>query len=383
MEAVVKVLVVGAGIGGLGAAVALTQQGIDTDVVEVKPEFSVYGVGINQPANSLRALKALGVLERCLAHGYQFDQCDFYGSDGELLVNIPYGFSGEDVPCNNALSRLDLHQALHDRAEDLGLKIQYGTTVSDLTDRGDRVEVELTDGRQQSYDLVVGFDGIRSWTRRKLFGNRFDPVHSGFGVLRITLPRPADVTGMRVYQALGVKLGFCPLSEQSMYMFVVTPQPADAVHDPATLGDLLRSQLEPFGDLPGRVRDSITGPDGIVYSPIADVMLPLPWFTGRVGVLGDAAHACAPHLTQGAGMALEDGVVLAEMLAGDGPLEETLVRFGERRFPRAKLVQDVSHQILATEMAINADNYAQAVEGMRTHLPEQSRALDRLLDAPA
>ena len=378
-----KVLVVGAGIGGVGAAIALTQRGIDVDVVEVKPEFSVYGVGINQPANSLRALKSLGVLERCLAVGYQFDQCDFYGSDGEHLVNIPYGFSGEDVPCNNALSRLDLHRILLERAQELGIKVRYDTSIRDLTDQGDVVEVDLTDGRHEIYDLVVAFDGIKSWTRRKLFGNQFDPVHSGFGVLRITLPRPPEVTGMRVYQALGVKLGFCPLSEQSMYMFVVTPQPADAVHDPATLGDLLRTQLEPFGDLPGRVRESISGPDGIVYSPISDVMLPLPWFTGRVGVLGDAAHACAPHLTQGAGMALEDGVVLAEMLDVDAPIEEILGRFGERRFPRAKLVQDVSHQILANEMAINAENYDHAVEAMRIHLPEQSQAVDRLLDAPA
>ena len=378
-----KVLVVGAGIGGLGAAIALAQRGIDVDVVEVKPEFSVYGVGINQPANSLRALQSLGVLQQCLAVGYQFDQCDFYGSDGEHLVNIPYGFSCVDVPCNNALSRLDLHRILLERTEDVGIKVHYNTSVRDFIDRGDAVETELTDGRHDVYDLVVAFDGIKSWTRRKLFGNRFDPVHSGFGVLRITLPRPAEVTGMRVYQALGVKLGFCPLSARSMYMFVVTAQPADVVHDPATLGDLLRSQLEPFGDLPGRVRESIDGPDGIVYSPISDVMLPLPWFTGRVGVLGDAAHACAPHLTQGAGMALEDGVVLAEMLADDAPIEETMRRFGERRFPRAKLVQDVSHQILANEMSINADNYHAAVEAMRVHLPEQSRAVDRLLDAPA
>ncbi|WP_375502488.1 FAD-dependent monooxygenase [uncultured Jatrophihabitans sp.] len=382
-----RVLVVGAGIGGLGAAIALTQHGYDVDVVEVKPEFSVYGVGINQPANSLRALRSLGVLDRCLAVGYQFDQCDFYGADGEHLVNIPYGFSGEDVPCNNALSRLDLHRILLERAEDVGIKVRYHTSVADLADRGDEVEVELTDGRHETYDLVVAFDGIKSWTRRKIFGDQFDPVHSGFGVLRITLPRPAEVTGMRVYQALGVKLGFCPLSEESMYMFVVTPQPSNVVHDPATLGDLLRSQLEPFGDLPGRVRDSISGPAGIVYSPISDVMLPLPWFSGRVGVLGDAAHACAPHLTQGAGMALEDGVVLAEMLAetltGGGPIEQILRQFGERRFPRAKLVQDVSHQILANEMAINADNYAASVEAMRTHLPDQSRAVDRLLDAPA
>jgi 2-polyprenyl-6-methoxyphenol hydroxylase-like FAD-dependent oxidoreductase len=220
--------------------------------------------------------------------------------------------------------------------------------------------------------------------RRALFGPEHDPVHSGFGVMRITLPRPPEVTGTRVYQSLGVKAGFIPLSEETMYMFVVTPQPPGVVFDPATLGDVLREQLTSFGSLPGRVRDAITGPEGIVYSPISDVTLPIPWFKGRVGVLGDAAHACAPHITQGAAMALEDGVVLAEMVCEGGrPLEETLRAFEQRRYPRTKLVQDVSHGILEAEMAINADNYAEAVARMKATLPDQSRAVDRLLDAPA
>jgi 2-polyprenyl-6-methoxyphenol hydroxylase-like FAD-dependent oxidoreductase len=380
----VRVLVVGAGIGGLGAAIALGQRGVDVDLIEVKPAFDVYGVGINQPANSLRALRTLGVLDACLAVGHQFDECDFYAADGEHLTTVPYGFSTEDVPCNNALARVDLHTVLINRAEDLGIKIECGTSVEDLTDRGDRVDVVLTDGRHDTYDLVVAFDGIRSAMRRTLFGPEYDPVHSGFGVMRITLPRPPEVTGSRIYQSLGVKAGFIPLSTATMYMFVVTPQRAGIVFDPATLDDVLRRQLAPFGSLPGRVRDALDGPEGIVYSPISDVTLPLPWFRGRVGVLGDAAHACAPHITQGAAMALEDGVVLAEMLCeGTSPLEETLRAFEQRRYPRTKLVQDVSHGILEAEMSINADNYAEAVARMKATLPDQSRAVDRLLDAPA
>jgi 2-polyprenyl-6-methoxyphenol hydroxylase-like FAD-dependent oxidoreductase len=373
VEAYVRVLVVGAGIGGLGAAIALGQRGVDVDLVEVKPSFSVYGVGINQPANSLRALKTLGVLDACVAAGYQFDKADFYAADGEHLTTVPYGFTTADVPCNNALARVDLHNALIARAEELGIKIAYGTTVEDLTD-----------GRRQTYDLVVAFDGIRSPMRRALFGPEHDPVYSGFGVMRVTLPRPPEVTGSRIYQSLGVKAGFIPLSEDSMYMFVVTPQPAGVAFDPATLDEVLRRQLAPFGSLPGSVRDALDGPEGIVYSPISDVTLPLPWFKGRVGVLGDAAHACAPHITQGAAMALEDGVVLAEMLDGtDRPVEQTLRAFEERRYPRTKLVQDVSHGILEAEMSINADNYAEAVARMKATLPDQSRAVDRLLDAPA
>lgn len=377
-----KILVLGAGIGGLGAAIALRQRGHDVDLAEVKPHFSVYGVGINQPANSLRALRSLGVLDQILAAGFQFDHSDFYTSDGEHIVHVPSAMGG-DVPANSALSRLDLHRILIGAAEQLDVKICYGTTMERFRDTGTAVDVQLTDGRRESYDLVAAFDGIKSSTRRALFGAGHGAVYSGFGVFRITVPRPPDLTGTRVYQALGVKAGFIPLSQETMYLFVVTPDPDGVTHRPEDFAHILRARLAPFGSLPGLVRDSLESPDGIVYSPISDVLLPLPWFSGRIGVLGDAAHACAPHLAQGAGMALEDAVVLAECLDADGPVATRLRAFQERRFPRARLVQDASRGILQAEMSVTAANYPETVRAMRAHLPEQMRGMDGLLNAPA
>ena len=377
-----RILVVGAGIGGLAAATALRQRDHEVDVIEVKPDFTVYGVGINQPANSLRALRSLGVLDEILSVGYQFDMMSFYDDQGNLIVEVPSALGG-DVPSNNALSRLDLHRILIGAAEKHDVKVAYSTTVEAFEDTGNAVDVQFSDGRRETYDLVAAFDGIRSSTRRALFGPEHDPVYSGFGVFRVTLPRPDYMTGVRVYQSLGVKAGFIPLSEAKMYMFVVTPDPEGVAHERSRYADVLRERMAPFGALPGEVRDSLGAADDIVHSTISDVMLPLPWFSGRVGILGDAAHACAPHITQGAGMALEDAVVLAECLDGDGTLDERLRAFEQRRYPRAKLVQDVSHGILDAEMGINADNWHLAVAGMRAHLPEQTRGVDTLLNAPA
>ncbi len=378
-----KILVVGAGIGGLAAATALRQRNHEVDVIEVKPDFTVYGVGINQPANSLRALRSLGVLEEIIAVGYQYDVTGFYDAQGGHIVDVPSALGGDDVPANNALSRLDLHHILVGAAEKHEVKVAYGTTMDSFTDTGSAVDVQFSDGRSESYDLVVAFDGIKSTTRRTLFGPAHDAVYSGFGVFRVTLPRPSYVTGVRVYLALGVKVGFIPLSAATMYMFVVTPDPPGVVHERARFAEILRERMAPCGALPGEVREALSSDDDIVFSPISDVMLPLPWFSGRVGILGDAAHACAPHITQGAGMALEDAVVLAECLDGDGSLDERLRTFEQRRYPRAKLVQDVSHGILAAEMGITAENWNDAVAGMRAHLPEQMRGVDALLDAPA
>jgi 2-polyprenyl-6-methoxyphenol hydroxylase-like FAD-dependent oxidoreductase len=378
----VKILVLGAGIGGLGAAIALRQRGFDVDLVEIKPELSVYGVGINQPANSLRALRSLGVLDDILAVGCPFSQHDFYDADGELIVHVPSTLGG-DVPANVALSRLNLHRILIGAAERHDVKIRYGTTMEQFSDNGRAVDVSFTDGRRESYDLVTAFDGIKSGTRRAVFGPEHDAVYSGFGVFRVTLPRPEYVNGIRVYQALAVKAGYIPLSATTMYMFVVTPDPPGVNHRREDFTGILRSRMAPFGALPGEVRDALKPADDIVFSPISDVLLPLPWFSGRIGILGDAAHACAPHLTQGAGMALEDGLVLAETLAGGGLLEDRLRAFEERRFPRARLVQDVSRGILQAEMSINAGNYDESVQGMRDHLVEQTHAVEQILNAPA
>src|SRR3954453_6451274 len=102
MDDIRKVLVIGAGIGGLGAGAALASRGVDVEIVEIKPEANVYGVGINQPANSLRALKALGVLDRVRDVGFEWDTTKFHDHRGELVVAVPSQLGGDDVPSNTA-----------------------------------------------------------------------------------------------------------------------------------------------------------------------------------------------------------------------------------------------------------------------------------------
>jgi 2-polyprenyl-6-methoxyphenol hydroxylase-like FAD-dependent oxidoreductase len=377
-----RVLVVGAGIGGLGAGAALAQRGIEVEIAEINPTHEVVGVGINQPANSLRALRALGVLADCLDAGFQFDRTRFCDAAGELIVEVSSGLGG-DVPANNALTRPDLQRILLGAASSAGAKIRRAVTISALTQWGDRVEVDFTEGKPGEFDLVVAFDGIKSSMRRQLFGAEYEPVFSGFGVWRVMLPRPPEVTCTYVFQGVGSKPGLIPLNERDMYMFLVTPEPGQPRHDPAKFGALVRDRMTGFTGLPGELRDSIKGPDGIVYSPLSEVLLPLPWHKGRVAVLGDAAHACAPHITQGAGMALEDAVVLAELLAAEMPAEAALTALEERRWPRCKLVQDVSHRILVGEMAITAETLPAEIARMRAELPAQMARVDAVLNQPA
>ena len=382
MARVQKVLIVGAGIGGLGAGAALAQRGVEVEIVEINPEPTVYGVGINQPANSLRALRAIGVLDEVCAAGFQFDAWRFHDHRGNLVVNVPSRLGGEGIPANSALSRRELHHILIGAAEGAGVTIRYATTTTEIADNG-HAHALLSDGREDDYDLLIAFDGINSPLRRRTFGPSHDPVYSGFAVWRVTVPRPPELDYGALYQAVGAKAGHIPLSEDSMYLLLVTPEPPHVRYDKSRFVEMLRERLEPFEGVVGEIRDALPDDADVVYSPLSEVFLPAPWFQGRLLVCGDAAHACCPHTTQGAAMALEDGVVLAEELMIDRPLDETLRAFSERRYPRAKFVQDVSRGILNAEMHITAENIDQAFAHMREELPGQFAGVDEFLNQPA
>jgi 2-polyprenyl-6-methoxyphenol hydroxylase-like FAD-dependent oxidoreductase len=383
MAKVEKVLVVGAGIGGLAAAAALGQRGAEVDMAEVKPDSTVYGVGINQPANSLRALDKIGVLEEILDVGVVYDGYTFNDYKGNEIVAITSQLGDDRVPANCALPRRELSRILIGAAEGAGAKIRYGTTVEDLDDRGDSVAVTLTDGSSGEYDLVVGFDGIKSPLRSRLFGDEYQPVYSGHVVWRLTVPRPDYAVRSELFQSPRSKGGYIPLTEDTMYLLLVTSEPEGVHYDPADFPDMLRERLSEYEGPLGEIREIIKEGDDIVYSPLSEVLLPPPWHKGLVVLGGDAAHACTPHITQGAGMALEDAVVLDDELAGADSIPAALQSYAERRYPRAKFVQEVSRGILESEMAINEETLVPTISQWPDQLPGQFAHVDAVLDEAA
>jgi 2-polyprenyl-6-methoxyphenol hydroxylase-like FAD-dependent oxidoreductase len=383
MADVNRVLVVGAGIGGLGAAAALGQRGIEVEVIERMPEPNVFGVGINQPGNSLRALNQIGVLDEIREAGFEFDRWAFHDKDGNMVVEVPTRLGGDGIPPNCALPRPELHRILIGAAERSGARIRYGVTVSEVADEGERVEVKFSDGSEGSYDLVAAYDGVKSDMRRRLFGGEFKPAYTGYAVWRVTVSRPPEIDYGALYQSPFHKGGWIPLTERTMYLLLVSREPEGVHYDEEKFTELLRERLAEFGGVIGEIRDNLDQYEGIVYAPLIEVMLPAPWHRGRVVVLGDGAHACVPHTTQGAAMALEDAVVLADELGDKDSVADALDALSERRYPRAKLVQDVSRGILESEMAINEETLKGALAHMAEELPGQFEQFEGFLNQPA
>jgi 2-polyprenyl-6-methoxyphenol hydroxylase-like FAD-dependent oxidoreductase len=347
MTAFKRVLIVGGGIGGLTLAVALGRQGVSVDVIEIKALHTVHGVGIIQPGNALRALRALGLMDACLAQGFQTDHYVVYDAAGEFIARMQLlRIAGPTTPAVNGLPRTALHRILTDAAEAAGARIRLGLTVSAITSLEDRADVVLSDGSQESYDLIVGADGIRSHVRRMTFGAEYEPQFTGHGVWRFTVPRTPEVSHQIMLYGVGVKAGVMPVSQNQMYLLLVTNEPGNPWLPPDRLDDLLRDRLRSFtAPVVTSIREQISDPSQVIYGPIEEVILPPPWHRGRVLLIGDAAHASGPHVSQGATMAIEDAIVLAELIGRDLPGETVLSQFMARRYERCKFVQDVSRQV--------------------------------------
>ncbi len=355
MNAVNKVLVVGGGIGGLCTAIALRRKGIAVDLVELKSEWTVYGVGIIQQSNVVREMAQLGVLDGYLDAAFAFEDVTINTTDGQQLVRIPgQRLAGPEYPANVGISRLALHQVLSETAIELGASVRLGLSVETLTEAGEGVDVLFTDGSRGRYDLVVGADGLFSKVRSLLFGDKYQPRFTGQSVWRYNFPRSVEIDHLATYQGPAGNAGLVPLADNLMYMYVTSHEPGNPRMAQDSLAAEMRKRLSGFTGLIGELREQISDSSQVVYKPLEVVFVSEPWYRGRVLLIGDAAHAATPHLGQGAGMAIEDAVVLGEELTAGGSVEQQLERFMARRYERCKYIAESS--ILAGDKEIAHDH---------------------------
>lgn len=347
-----RVLVVGGGIGGLSATLALRQAGVEVDVVEKNPAWDVYGVGIIQPGNALRALDQIGLATEAVTNGHRIVGDRTYLDDGETMIaDGDWPLLVEGLPPGNGITRPRLHTIFQEHTLASGADVRTGVTVTTLEDRGDAVTVSSSDGETREYDLVVGADGIRSQMRQTIFGDALVPRYTGQICWRYNLPRLEGLDKIWVFLGQSGTVGFVPLADDLMYTFCIEKPPAGTpIHIPqAGSAATFRERLAEYGGLVASQRELITDDDAVVVRPVENVLVPPPWHRGRVVLLGDSAHATSPHCGQGAAQSIEDAIVLVDELAADRPIDASLTAYYARRYDRCRIIVEGSEAIGAWE----------------------------------
>jgi len=331
-----RILIVGGGIAGLAFATALRRRGFNAELAEREPQWKPAGGGIAVQPNAMCVLHELGVGSTVEGAGARVHRWLFRDWQGELLCDIALKPLWGEVGPFVGIERTKLHDALLAGAATFRL----GVSVTALSQEEHRVLVAFSDGIAREYDVVIGADGIHSTVRRLAFVPT-QPVFGGQMVWRSlgSLPGP-QLDSVQFWLGEGCFFGLCPVGNGFTYGFanVTTPRFDDPLE-----GRLqrLRRRFAGFGPLVRDYLDSLER-DEQGHCAALEWLPDEHWHSGRVILIGDAAHATSPMMGQGGSMAMEDALVLAEILDAAPDVAAAKEAFVARRRPRVAWVRQQS-----------------------------------------
>ena len=327
-------IIVGGGIGGLAAAVALQQAGWQADVFEQASELREVGAGLTIWTNGVKALGHLGLEDAAMTLAAVNHRTEVRSWRGDPLAAMPL-----DKLCARlgapslTLLRGDLLGVLASRVDPTA--IHLNARLVEFVDDGDRVTTHFADGSQHAAELLIGADGLHSVVRRQRFGPE-SLRYAGYTCWRgmITSP-PANLVIPCGFESWGRGARFAvqPCGRQRLFWYATQNAPPD-------VGDSWQGRKR---DVAGRfqrwhepIPDIIAATDAanILRNDIVDRPPRRGWSQGRVTLLGDAAHPTTPNFGQGACQAMEDAIVLAALLGDDDDIPRSLVRYERLRYPR-------------------------------------------------
>ena len=334
-----RVLVVGAGVGGLTCAIGLRGAGVDVEVVERAVNLEGVGAGISLWPNALAALNALGIEGAVAAEGIEFASGNIRSPSGEPFnifepEQMRRYFDGMPV----MMHRADLQRVLLDAAKDIDITL--GAQCDDVVVEGEDVTVRLADGSTRAVDLVVGADGVRSAVRASVDPSR--PRYIGLAAWRAVISTTTPVRDSWLSIGRGKQFLAAPLSGGRTYVSGLLPMAEGAFTELPLLGPFLRESFQGWHHPIGQLIDD-TREDAYIRSEIYDRPRPSQLCWGRVALVGDAAHPVTPDLGQGGCLAIEDAVVLTQCLKLVDDIPGALKLFEQARLPRVRMMVFESH----------------------------------------
>jgi len=336
-----KAIIIGGGIGGVTAAIALKRAGLDVTVYEQAEELQEVGSGLPLWTNALRTLNVIGLTDGLEKLGVHVTSVRVTTWKGDTLT---------DTKNDKYLKKLGTITIVVHRAELLTLllktlgegNVQLGMTCVDFTQNASGVTAKFANGREVRGDILIGADGIHSVTRTHLFG-LIKPKYVGYTCWRGLAHTPR--TGLETWAwGKGCQFGITPMSQERAYWFVQKYAPEGEEDKPGGKKNEILALFHDWHDPIPSVIEATAEAD-ILRNDIYELQHLHQWSHGRVTLLGDAAHAMTPNLGQGACQAIEDAIALANCLNETANVRAALKNYEKRRITRANRITRLAHYI--------------------------------------
>lgn len=337
-----RALIIGGGIGGLAAAIALRDIGWDVKVFERAGAQREVGAGISIWANGMRALDRLGLADAIRATHPPIASGGVYTWRGKpILTESAEALEQRVGEVSVVLHRADLLALLSQAAG--AAQVHLGSACVQVRQDVTGVTATFADGTEATGDVLIGADGIRSVVRASLFGDG-EPCYAGYTAYRAVTPFDGALSMPGEYWGPGARFGIAPLDDGRVYWFATRNAPSGEHLPPAEVHALLR---ERFAGWAAPIPDLLAATDAaaILQHDITDRPPLARWSQGRVTLLGDAAHPMTPNLGQGACQALEDAVALADVLRDQADISTALHQYEQTRIPRTSQITRQARQI--------------------------------------
>lgn len=335
-----KVIVIGGGIGGLCAAIAMQQQGLEVQVYEAAPELKPVGAGVGLAANAIQGLQRLGVADGVIARGKELEALTIFDEHNQIITNQDTRLLSRKYGISNfVIHRADLHDVLAQALQPGTLHLNKRCQT--IEQQGNQVQITFTDGTQTIADLLIAADGINSIIRQQLLPAS-KPRYAGYTCWRGVIQNPGVTINHMISAEMWApqgRVGMAPLPGNRIYWYacINAPEQDERMRQmtPVQLAAHFEGVHEPVQQVL-----AATKPYELIWGDIADLK-PLKQFVfNRIVLLGDAAHATTPNMGQGACQAIEDAVVLGQCLQQEPTIATALRNYEKRRLNRtAKVIR--------------------------------------------
>jgi 2-polyprenyl-6-methoxyphenol hydroxylase-like FAD-dependent oxidoreductase len=329
-----KVLIIGAGIGGLATAIALRRAGFEVEVYEEALALRGIGAGISLWSNATAVLEQLGLLEAAVEKSAILTALKVKNESGKLLMRADVS---KYAPPSICIHRADLIDLLRRNCPSETLRLGKAFERFEQTESG--VTAFFADGTSAHGDILIGADGINSRVRAQIKGEA-KPIYRGYAIWRATVEFNADFSDMdsscETFGS-GKRFGLVPIGKNHFYWYATNNQPEGSILPSSERKTQL---LEFFRDWHAPIPEIIeaTPDECILHNDCYDRPPEPGWSESRVCLIGDAAHPTTPNMGQGGCLALEDAVVLTRCLQRASSPTEAFPEFERLRFERAKFI---------------------------------------------